>query len=264
MNKEERWQKILETISMMGSINVDSICDQYGVSDMTARRDLIELDRAGLLRRIHGGAINSLGRSYEPQYQVRLNQQNQLKNAIALKACELIADGDSIVLDVGTTTYAMVKGIQGKHNLTILTASLQIAYEIASTLAIGTDIRLIISGGIVRPSELSMIGHLAERTFDEIHVDKVFMGIGGISLEAGLTEYNLEDAIVKRHLLKNARQVIIVSDSSKFGRTTFASVGPISIIDTIITDTSAPVNIVKSLKEMGIEVVQVEVHPDKL
>jgi len=264
MNKEVRWQKILETVSTNGSITVGSICDQYGVSDMTARRDLVELDRAGLLRRIHGGAISGLGRSYEPQYQLRLNQQSHVKSAIAQRACDLVADGDSLVLDVGTTTFAMVKGLQGKRNLTILTASLQIAYEIASTLAVGTDIRLIVTGGIVRPNELSMIGDLAERTFDDIHVDKVFMGVAGISLEAGLTEYNLEDAMVKRHLLKNAHQLIIVADSSKLGRTTFASVGDVSLVDTIITDQAAPNDFVQALGEMGIEVILVDSPPSQL
>jgi DeoR/GlpR family transcriptional regulator of sugar metabolism len=154
---------------------------------MTIRRDLRELDREGLLRRVHGGAISNLGRSYEPPYQIRTTRQIEAKRAIGRKAAEMIFDGDSLALDVGTTTLEVVRFLHGKRNLTILTASLPIANEIASSLSLTADVRLILTGGIVRAGELSMVGHIAEETYRSLRVDKAFIGIGGLNLESGLT-----------------------------------------------------------------------------
>jgi DeoR/GlpR family transcriptional regulator of sugar metabolism len=174
-------------------------------------------------------------------------------------AAELIIDGDSIALDVGTTTLEIAQALQGKHNLTIITASLPIANEIVSNLSLTSEVRLILTGGILRSGELSMIGNIAAQTYAEFHVDKAFIGIGGLSLENGITEYNLEDAIVKKPLIQNARQRIVVADSSKIGRTTFASVAPLSMVDTIITDSQISEESKRALQDLGIELLVAEV-----
>ncbi len=180
------------------------------------------------------------------------------KRAIGRRAAEMVVDGDSIGLDIGTTTLEIVSGLSNKHNLTIVTASLPIANAVVSQLALGVDVRLILAGGILRAGELSMIGPIAALTAQHLHVDKAFIAIGGLSLEDGLTEYNLEDAEVKRPLLHNAQRKIVVADGSKLGRTTFASIGPLSLVDTVVTDQSAPPETVHGLQQMGIEVVVVE------
>jgi DeoR/GlpR family transcriptional regulator of sugar metabolism len=254
MLPDERHRTILEVVSSEGKITVGDICDLFDVSEMTARRDLRILDRQGFLRRVHGGAVSSLGRSYEPPYNMRITQATEAKQAIGRKAADLVYDGDSIALDVGTTTLEIARALQGKRNLTILTASLTIANEIAAQFSLGTDVRLIMTGGIVRPREFSMIGHIAENTYREFHVDKAFIGVGGLSLEEGLTEYNLEDALVKRALLKSAHEKIVVAEGAKIGRITFAAIGPLSAIQTIITDNSAPKDIVAAFVENGINV----------
>lgn len=255
MLQDERHRAILEHVAKQGKITIGEICELFDVSDMTARRDLRLLDRQGLLRRVHGGALSSLGRSYEPPYNLRATVAVEAKQAIGKKAAELVLDGDSIALDVGTTTLEIARSLNNKHNLTIVTASLPIANEIASNFSLDSEVRLILTGGIIRPREFSMVGHIPENTYADLHVDKAFIGIGGLSIQDGLTEYNLEDALVKRQLLKSAQENIVVAEGTKFGRTTFAAVGSLSEIQTIITDKSAPEDVVNALKEIGITVI---------
>ncbi|NOH02725.1 MAG: DeoR/GlpR transcriptional regulator [Chloroflexi bacterium] len=238
-----------------GNVTIADICSQFNVSDMTARRDLNELDRQGLLRRVHGGAIANLGRSYEPSFQTRAVKNLEEKKAIGLKAAELIYDGDSIALDVGTTTLEIVPGLLGKRNLTIVTSCLQIAAKIVDQIPLEVDARLIITGGIVRPRELSMVGHIPEQVYQDLHVDKAFIGIGGISLEDGLTEYNIEDTQIKRMLIRSAREKIVVADGAKFGVTTFTSVAALTAVDKIVTDRSAPPEFLDKVREQGVEVI---------
>lgn len=251
----DRRTKIVEIVQESGSKTVTELTELFDVSEMTIRRDLRDLDREGLLRRVHGGAVSSLGRSYEPPYNIRLTTNDEKKVAIGRKAAELVFDGDSIALDVGTTTLEIARALHGKRNLTIITASLPIANEVVSGLSLDTDARLILTGGIVRSAELSMTGHIAARTYSDFHVDKAFIGIGGLSLDDGLTEYNLDDALVKQPLIQNAQQRIVVADSSKLGRTTFTSIAPLSMVDTLITDGDIPPDVQTALQDMEIEVI---------
>jgi DeoR/GlpR family transcriptional regulator of sugar metabolism len=255
MNAVERQNKIVELVHQNGQIEITDICEMFDISDMTARRDLNDLDRKGLLRRVHGGAIANLGRSYEPPFQTRAVKNQEAKTSIGLKAAELVYDGDSIALDVGTTTLEIVAGLKGKRNLTIVTSCLQIATKVVDQISLEIDARLILTGGIVRPRELSMIGPIPEQVYQDLHVDKAFIGIGGINLEDGLTEYNIEDTQIKRMMICSAREKIVVVDGAKFGVTTFASVAPLAAIDKIVTDTSAPMAMVEEIRKRGVEVI---------
>ena len=255
MKGPHRQSQIIDIVHANGRIAIPEICAHFNVSEMTARRDLNALDRQGLLRRVHGGAIANLGRSYEPSFQARADKNLSAKTAIGLKAAQLIYDGDSIALDVGTTTLAIVSGLAGKRNLTIVTSCIQIANRVVDQLSLGIDVRLILTGGIVRQRELSMVGPIPEQVYRELHVDKAFIGIAGISLENGLTEYNIEDSRIKRMLIRNAHEKIVVADGCKFGVTTFASVAPLSAIDRVVTDRSAPAEILEQIREQGVDVI---------
>jgi DeoR/GlpR family transcriptional regulator of sugar metabolism len=257
MNAVERQNKIVELVLEDGRVDIPEICEMFDVSEMTVRRDLNELDRQGLLRRVHGGAIANLGRSYEPSFQTRSVKNQSSKTAIGLKAAELIYDGDSIALDVGTTTLEIVPGLRGKRNLTVLTSCLQIATKVVDQISLEIDARLVLTGGIIRPRELSMIGPIPEQVYQELHVDKAFIGIGGVSLEDGLTEYNIEDTQIKKILIRSAREKIVVADGSKFGVTTFASVAPLTAVDKIVTDKSAPAQMIEQIRRQGVEVILV-------
>ncbi len=251
MSSLERRHRILELIEKQGTVKVAQLCREFGVSDMTIRRDLAELERAGLVRRVYGGAISARGRSYEPPFLTRSEKHREEKERIGLAASALIRDGDSIALDVGTTTLEIAKHLKDKQNLTVITNNL----HIVSMLAHQPGIRLIVSGGILRPGELSLIGHLAEYAFQQFYVDKLFLGIGGIHFEAGLTEFNLEDALVKRYMLKTAKECILVADASKFGQVAFAHVAPISAVHKIVTDRSVEPSIVERFRAMHIEIL---------
>lgn len=253
--RANRRQQILELIAENGQITVAQIVARFTVSEMTARRDLAELAREGLLRRVHGGAMSNRGRSYEPPYPLRTNKNLTAKQMIGKTAAAMIDDGDSIAFDVGTTTLEIARCLNGKYNLTVVTASLPIANEVIRQFSLESDLRLLLTGGTVRSGEHSMIGEFASRMYRELHVDKAFVGVGGVSLEAGLTEYNLDDTLVKRAMITAAGQVIVVADSSKFGRTTFAHIAALSDVDVIVTDRGVDRQMVTALRDMAIDVI---------
>lgn len=255
MKTVERQNEIVRLVLENKQVAISDICKMFGVSEMTARRDLNELERLGFLRRVHGGAVASFGRSYEPAFLTRSSKNQPAKIAIGAKAAELVYDGDSIALDVGTTTLEIVRGLRGKRNLTIVTSSLHVASKIVDQISLEIDARLILTGGIVRPRELSMIGPFAENVYRGLHVDKAFLGVGGLSLQDGLTEYSLEDAQMKKELIQSAHEKIVVADGSKFGVTTFAFIAPIAAIDKIVTDKSAPAEMLAQIRDQGVEVI---------
>ncbi len=248
MNAHERQKIILELISEHGAVTVADLCQRFGVSDMTIRRDLSTLERASLLRRIHGGAVSARGRSYEPPVLTRIHEAPEAKRAIGRLAATLVHEGDSVALDIGTTTLELARNLIGLHDITVLTNSL----PIANILTDQPGIRLMLCGGIVRPDEHSLIGPVAEYTFSQFYVDKAFIGIGGVDLEAGLTEYNTDDAEVKRHMIRNAQRCILLTDSRKFGQKTFASVAPLSAVNDIVTDSDLSDDYREALEKEGI------------
>jgi len=252
MLAEQRRKRILELIEAKNSISVAELGQIFGVSEMTIRRDLRSLDREGFLKRVHGGAIADRGRSYEPPFLIRAPESAGEKEAIGRKAASLVKDGDSVALDVGSTTLQVAKALVGVQNLTIITSSLRIAAVLSSA----PGIRLIVTGGIVREGEMSLVGHLAQRAYQDFRVDKAFIGVGGLDLANGLTEYNLEDALVKREIVNHAARVIVVADSSKLGRTCFASVAPLSRVHTLVTDSHGPAELMAKLVQKGVEVIQ--------
>ena len=245
-----RHRVILELLEAQGAVKVADLCERLGVSEMTIRRDLAELEREGVLRRTHGGAISARGRSYEPPFLTRATSNQEQKARIGRLAASLVEEGDSVALDIGTTTLEIARALHEKRNLTVLTNSL----HIANILASHPTIRLIVIGGILRPVELSMVGGLAEQSYREFFVDKLFLGVGGLSVEAGLTEYSLEDALVKRAMIKNAKERFVVADASKLNRVAFVHVAALSDVHALITDASADDAIVHRIQESGIRI----------
>jgi DeoR/GlpR family transcriptional regulator of sugar metabolism len=251
----ERQRGILEIIQTQSTISVPELAKRFSVSGMTIRRDLRRLDHTGLLRRVHGGAIADRGRSFEPAYLTRASEQERQKEAIGRYGATLIAEGDSIALDVGTTTLEIARRLVGMQNLTIITSSLRIA----AVLADSPGVRLIVSGGILRSGEQSLVGHLAERALQDFHVDKAFIGVGGIDPQNGLTEFNLEDTLVKRVIIEHAKKVVVAADSSKLGRTCLNLVAPLARVDVLLTDDGAPPGVINALRQKGLEVITVPI-----
>ena len=247
----ERRKIIVELVDQHNSVSVGELCERFDVSEMTIRRDLRVLSGEGLIQRVHGGAVARRGRSYEPPYRIREAENTEYKYAIAKEAFKLIVEGDSLALDVGTTTLALAKMLVDVPNLTVITTSLYIVNVLSET----PNLRIIVSGGILRDQEKSMVGNVAERIFSDFHVDKAFIGSAGVDLEKGMTEYNLEDALVKKAILANSEKNIFLADSTKLGRTVFSQVAHLSVADVLITDWDAPQRIIDELRKQGVEVI---------
>jgi len=247
----ERQERTLGLLGDRGEVSVAALSRSLAVSEMTIRRDLEALERQGLLRRVHGGAISTTSRGYEPPFELRSGRNAEAKTRIAAMAASLVAPGEALIVDVGTTALALARQLAGRAGLTVLTPSLRAA----EVLAHSHEMRVIVSGGIVRPGELSFVGDLAERAFNDLHCDVVYLGAGGIDASVGVTEFNLDDARVKRAAVASARRCVVLADSTKLGHITVASVCPVERIDVLITDEGAPQETLDRLRERDVEVL---------
>lgn len=248
---DQRKQYILNRIERDGTVTVTEMAETLNVSEMTIRRDLIELENSGLVRRVHGGAVSARGRSFEPPFLLRVMQNANAKRSIGYRASQLVMEGDSIGLDIGTTTQEMATFLTNFHNLTIITPSLRIAYIFLNQ----SDIRLILPGGIVRPGEASLVGEMSYQIFQDFYVDKLFLGISNLNAETGLTEFNMEDAQVKKVMMRNAKQVILLADSSKFNGIAFARVSDFNQVHKLVTDAMPEGPLLAKLEEAGVEII---------
>jgi DeoR family transcriptional regulator of aga operon len=226
---------VLELILQQGEVSVAELSKRAGVTPMTIRRDLETLEAAGAVQRVHGGAIIAASRGYLSPYSVRTQRNKEAKERIGQAAAGLLQEREAVIIDVGTTPLQVARALCGRRNLTVTTPSL----HVADLLADNRGIRLIVTGGMVDAGERSMVGDLAEDTFSRLRCDTFVMGVGGIDVEAGCTEFSLEDAGVKRAALASARRCIVVADSSKLGKVSLAHVCPIDRVDVLVTDSAA-------------------------
>lgn len=251
MNIPELRQKyILEKISEHGSASVIELASNLEVSEMTIRRDLVELERVGLIRRVYGGAISSRGRSYEPPLAIRSEENREVKLRLGRYAAGMVTEGDSISLDIGSTIHAVAEQLKDFHNITVITPSLSIGEVFLDR----SDIRLIFPGGIMRPGERSMIGDLARRNLELLFVDRLFLGVGAIDSNAHLTEYNMDDTLIKQTMIQNAKEVVVVVDSSKFERVAFTHVAQFSVLHHCITDQVPPSPLLDALISANVSI----------
>ena len=248
--QNSRMSRIVDLIEKKGSVSVSALAEDFNVSEMTIRRDLIELEKMSIVRRIHGGAVAFYGRSFEPPYISRSHKNVSSKQLIGKYAANMVVDGDSVAIDVGSTTMEMAMRLIGRQNLTILTPSL----HIANLLSDEKNIRVIVSGGIVRQGEKSLIGDLAYIAFREIFVDKLFLGVGGVDSQVGLTEFEMQDAQVKKEMIKSAKEVFALADSSKFQQIAFSFFANLDQIDHLITDEIPPANLLDELRKSNVKI----------
>ncbi len=228
----QRREKIIELLKEDGSAKVIKLARLFKVSEVTIRQDLERLDKEGALIREHGGAYLKQIENQVKSFSL-MNQENMEKKAIiGKKAAEFIENGDVIFLDSGSTTTEIAKNLYGRKNLTIITNALNIALLIGAQ----PGIELILTGGEFKPPTLSLTGQKAADFFKDIHVDKLFLATAGISLKSGLTYPSISDIVVKKAMIDAADTVYLVADSTKIGKSAFASLGALSLIDFIITD----------------------------
>jgi DeoR/GlpR family transcriptional regulator of sugar metabolism len=248
----QRRQAILRRLTAQGEAGFAELAEEFGVSEMTIRRDLEMLEAEGLARRVRGGAISVVSRSYEPPFAVRTATAADAKEAIGSAAADLVNDGDTAVIDVGTTALALARALHGKRGLTVVTPSLPVAVELGAD----PDVRVVVTGGHVRSGELSLTGGMAEDSFATLNCDLAFIGIAGICASPGLTEYNPDDARVKRAAIAAARRVIVLADASKLGRVAFSTVAPLSVVDVLVTDAPADHHVTQEIAAAGVSIVE--------
>ncbi len=229
--RELRHQAVLRILREQGRVDVAQLRESLGVTEMTIRRDLELLESDGALKRVHGGATLPVGSSYEPPFAARRKTNMEAKQAIARAVSESISDGDTVLLDGGSTGLAIAEVLFDRV-LTVCPLSLRVAAFLASS----PTINLRVPGGAVRQGEQSFIGSDALDYLEGHHFDHYVMTASGMSLAGGFTEWNPDDAAVKRKAIDVSESVIASADSSKFGQTGFVRVCSIAQPELIITD----------------------------
>lgn len=251
MALNRRRLKILDLIREDGHAKVQELSRIFEVTDVTIRQDLEALEKAGYVQREHGGAflkdVGSFAKTGQLFNQVRLEE----KQEIAQKAVGLINEGDSIILDSGSTTTEIAKLLMQFRDLTVITNSLNIA------LILGENhgVNLIVTGGEFKAPTLSLTGKMAADSFRDIHVNKLFLATAGISSDLRLTYPSLSDLVVKTAMIESADKVYLVADSSKIGVSAFANLGSVSLIHTLITDNKISNETLKLFEKRNIEVL---------
>ncbi|MBS1801116.1 MAG: DeoR/GlpR transcriptional regulator [Acidobacteria bacterium] len=250
---EERRQHVLARIQQEGRVLVSELSDSLGISRITIRKDLDDLEARGLVQRTHGGALAPQSNSLlDPSLQVKERQQLKEKLRIADTAAKMVREGQCVLLDSGTTTTAIARALRAFKHLTVVTNALNIAADLAST-----NFEVILTGGTLRKNSASLVGPLAEEMLGELHADILFLGVDGFDPQVGITTPNVLESRVNRAMVKSARRVIAVCDSTKFNRQSLALIVPSTAIQMVITDTGAKPETVEALKTSGIEVILV-------
>ncbi len=247
----ERQQQILRFLSRQKRISVTEICEQFSISEATARRDLESLAEQGKLQRVHGGAIPVEQAPPELPILERENEQPDEKIRIGRAAADLISDNETVFLGSGTTILEVARNLRNRRNLTVITNSL----PVLNTLAGLEGVTVVSLGGMLRDSELSFIGHITEQALTEVRADKVFMGTRGVSLEQGLTNDYLQETMTDRAILNIGREVVIVADHTKVNRVSTAFLASLDNVHTLVTNNKADKEFIKAIKKQGINVI---------
>ncbi len=234
MLARQRQEQILDRIHRTGGARVADLVDELGVSDMTVRRDISALARAGLVTRVHGGATATGGRSAdEPGFAAKSGLQTEEKTQIARAAAALVEPGDSVAISGGTTTFAVSQALARVPQLTVVTNSVPVADELHRHRR--ADLTVLLTGGLRTPSD-ALVGPVAVAALSTLHVDWLFLGVHGLDERAGLTTPNMVEADTNRALLRCARQVVVVADHSKWGVVGLSSMADLAEVDVLVTD----------------------------
>ncbi|MEW2403771.1 DeoR/GlpR family DNA-binding transcription regulator [Streptomyces sp. NPDC046862] len=241
---EQRRALILDEVRRRGGVRVNELTRKLGVSDMTVRRDLDALARQGAVEKVHGGAVPVAEAStHEPGFEAKSGLELTAKEDIARAAAELVAPGTAIALSGGTTTFALAHRLLDVPDLTVVTNSVRVA-DVFHVSQRSSGQRqgaatVVLTGGVRTPSD-SLVGPVADQAIAALHFDVLFLGVHGISVEAGLSTPNLAEAETNRRLVQSARRVVVVADHTKWGTVGLSSFGSLDQVDTLVTDAGLP------------------------
>lgn len=251
-----RRSAILQILKQNSNISVTELSRKFGVSEVTIRKDLNLLKERNLLVRTRGGAILHESRKDDNDTSIRFKKLANFreKKAIGRAAADLIKDGDTIIIDSGTTALQVACNLHKFRNLTILTNALNVAQEVLAY----KRFNLIMLGGNIRSASESVVGALAESNLKMFYCDKLFMGVDSFSLENGLSTPNVEEANINQIMISRSREVIAVFDSSKVNKRALAFITSLDNIDKVVTDDGMDKQTRSKLKSMNIEVIAVK------
>ncbi|WP_213716824.1 glucitol operon DNA-binding transcriptional repressor SrlR [Cedecea lapagei] len=250
MKPRQRQAAILEHLQKQGKCSVEDLAQHFQTTGTTIRKDLVLLETAGTVIRTYGGVVLSKDEPDPPiDHKTLINTQQ--KQQIAEAAVKYIHDGDSIILDAGSTVLQLVPLLQHFNNITVMTNSLHIVNALSE---LDNEQTILMPGGTFRKKSASFHGQLAENAFEHFSFDRLFMGTDGIDLTAGVTTYN-EVYTVSKAMCNAAREVILMADSSKFGRKSPNIVCGLERVDTIITDGGISHEFLTALREKGVKVI---------
>lgn len=247
MSNADRHGLIAKAVRDSGGATVQELAELTGASEMTIRRDLDTLAAQGVLERVRGGARTLLLRGEEPPFALRTNESVDAKRRIAAEVCSLVADGESVLLDSGTTCLEVARLLR-ERPVTVMPLSLQAIHLLGATPGTAT---LVVPGGQPRAAEGALTGPLTLASLAALRFDTAVMGCCGLSAADGLTAYDLDDAAVKKAAIASARRVVLATDGSKVGHSAFARVCPSTALHTLVTDAGAPADEVAALESGG-------------
>ncbi len=246
----ERQQDLLRIVKAQGFATVEALSRHFNVSTQTIRRDIIRLDEARLLQRFHGGA-GMLESTVRLGYEQKLALQADAKERIGLLAAELVPDGAAIYLDVGTTVEAVARALAFRSDLRVFTNSLQAA----AIMARGGKAEIFVTGGFVRGRDGSLVGESATATMRGLRLDIAILGFSGFDADGSLMDFDLQKVAVKQAVLTNARMVVAVGDSSKFGRQAIVQIASTTAFHAVVTDRAPPQALAERLAAAGVRVI---------
>lgn len=249
---EERKRFILEKVAQEGRVLVSDLAGELSISAVTVRNDLNTLAQEGLILRTHGGAVNIDSALMDRALSEKEKLHGAEKAAIAQKAVSFVHEGQSVILDSGSTTTAIARAMKQFNNITVITNAVNIALELSEA----RGIEVILTAGTLRQRSYSLVGHLTEGTLSQLTADIFFLGVDGVDPEFGFTTPNLAEASVNQAMIRIAREVIVVTDHSKFGRRSLAVICPPDRVDHIITDSGVGEKYVREFKSLGVDVVR--------
>lgn len=248
---EERRQTILAQLSIEGKVQVHALAGLFNVSTETIRRDLDRLEKEGRLRKVYGGAVQVRSEWIEPTFIKRSQMFQSEKQAIGKMAASLVKDGETVMLDNGTTTLEIMRHLKDRADVTVITNFVPIL-----TCALEDfQGKIIFAGGEVNMGIQAATGPIAYQLLDQFKVNKAFISAGGISLSDGITEYSVDEALLSRKMMSRTEEAIVVADHSKFGVTTFAHIAPIEQISMIVTDSGCSQEWIDALNRLDVEVL---------
>lgn len=253
MDQEFRKKHILEELERSGRVILQDLVKLFQTSEMTVRRDLTELEKQGFLIRKYGGAVKTEAVDSLFSFNRRVERNSDQKETICRTASQFINDGDTIFIDCGTTLFRLAHFIKNRR-IRVITNSLPVVSELLND----PQVRLSFVGGDIDSDRQASYGRIAEKTISEFRADKAFIGMDGVSLVNGLSSFDEKEGMVTKTMAEHADKVYLLCDSSKIEKDSYFRFAPISLIDTLITDSEVKNQLVRRYKDKGVEIISNE------